>query len=75
MPTVQRTVTTTAPPTRVLPYLLDFENAPEWDSGTVTCELLSGDGSPARSGTTSPSSPATRSTSTTPSRASATTGS
>ena len=45
MPTVQRTVTTTAPPTRVLPYLLDFENAPEWDSGTVTCELISGDGS------------------------------
>ena len=46
MPTVQRTVTTTAPPARVLPYLLDFENAVEWDSGTVSCELLSGDGSP-----------------------------
>ena len=46
MPTVQRTVTTTAPPERVLPYLLDFENAVEWDSGTVTCQLLSGDGSP-----------------------------
>ena len=46
MPTVHRTVTTTAPPTRVLPYLLDFENAVEWDSGTVSCELLSGDGSP-----------------------------
>jgi len=46
MPTVQRTVTTTAPPTRVLPYLLDFTNAVEWDSGTVACELLSGDGSP-----------------------------
>jgi hypothetical protein len=46
MPTVQRTVTTTAPPTRVLPYLLDFENAVEWDSGTVSCELLSGDGAP-----------------------------
>ncbi|GAA2158731.1 SRPBCC family protein [Pedococcus bigeumensis] len=46
MPTVQRTVTTTAAPTRVLPYLLDFENAVEWDAGTVRCELLSGDGSP-----------------------------
>ena len=46
MPTVQRTVTTTAPPTRVLPYLLDFENAPEWDAGTVTCTLRSGDGGP-----------------------------
>jgi hypothetical protein len=46
MPTVQRTVTTTAPPTRVLPYRLDFENAVEWDAGTVSCELLSGDGSP-----------------------------
>jgi len=46
MPTVKRTVTTTAPPTRVLPYLLDFENAVEWDAGTVSCELLSGDGSP-----------------------------
>ena len=46
MPTVHRTVSTTAPPPRVLPYLLDFENAVEWDSGTVTCERLSGDGSP-----------------------------
>ena len=46
MPTVQRTVTTTAPPSRVLPYLLDFENAPEWDAGTVTCTRRSGDGGP-----------------------------
>ena len=46
MPTVQRTVTTTAPPERVLPYLLDFENAVEWDSGTVSCVLRSGDGGP-----------------------------
>ncbi|SDO60369.1 Polyketide cyclase / dehydrase and lipid transport [Pedococcus dokdonensis] len=46
MPTVQRTVSTTTPPSRALPYLLDFENAVEWDSGTVSCELLSGDGGP-----------------------------
>jgi hypothetical protein len=46
MPTVQRTVATSAAPSRVLPYLLDFENAVEWDSGTVSCKLLSGDGSP-----------------------------
>ncbi|WP_161988641.1 SRPBCC family protein [Pedococcus bigeumensis] len=46
MPTVQRTIATSAPPTRALLYLLDFENAVEWDSGTVSCELLSGDGSP-----------------------------
>lgn len=46
MPTVQRTVATPAPPTRVLPYLLDFENAVEWDSGTVSCDRLSGEGAP-----------------------------
>ena len=46
MPTIQRTVVTSAAPSRVLPYLLDFENAVEWDSGTVSCQLLSGDGSP-----------------------------
>ena len=45
MPTIQRTVVTSAAPSRVLPYLLDFENAVEWDSGTVSCQLLSGDGS------------------------------
>ena len=48
MPTVQRTVTTSAAPAQVLPYLLDFENAVEWDYGTDSCELLSGDGSPER---------------------------
>ncbi len=46
MPTVQRTVTTPTPPARVLPYLLDFENAVEWDYGTVSCTYASGDGSP-----------------------------
>jgi hypothetical protein len=46
MPTIQRTVTTAAAPHRVLPYLLDFENAPEWDSGTISCTRTSGDGGP-----------------------------
>ena len=46
MPTVQRTVSTPTPPERVLPYLLDFENAVEWDSGTVSCERVVGDGAP-----------------------------
>jgi len=44
MTTLQRTVRTDAPPEVVLPYLLDFRNAPEWDSGTVSCDLVSGDG-------------------------------
>jgi hypothetical protein len=46
MPTIQRTVATTAAPDQVLPYLLDFENAPEWDSGTISCTRTSGDGGP-----------------------------
>ncbi len=28
----------------VFDYLLDFENAEEWDAGTVTCERVEGDG-------------------------------
>ena len=44
--TIERTVTTTAPPEKVFPYLLDFRNATEWDSGTESCELVSGDGGP-----------------------------
>lgn len=46
MTTLERTVTTTAPPEKVFPYLVDFRNATEWDSGTVSCELVSGDGGP-----------------------------
>ena len=46
MTTIERTVSTTSPPEKVLPYLLDFRNATEWDSGTVSCELVSGDGGP-----------------------------
>lgn len=42
---VTRTVrTTAAPPERVLAYMLDFENAVEWDAGTVSCSRVSGDG-------------------------------
>jgi uncharacterized protein YndB with AHSA1/START domain len=43
---IERTVTTTSPPEQVFPYLVDFRNAQEWDSGTKTCELVSGDGGP-----------------------------
>ena len=46
MTTIERTVSTTSPPEKVFPYLLDFRNATEWDSGTVSCELVSGDGGP-----------------------------
>lgn len=44
--TIERIITTTAPPERVFPYLVDFRNATEWDSGTKSCELVSGDGGP-----------------------------
>jgi uncharacterized protein YndB with AHSA1/START domain len=44
--TIERTVSTTAPPDRVFAYLVDFRNATEWDSGTVSCERVSGDGGP-----------------------------
>jgi uncharacterized protein YndB with AHSA1/START domain len=44
--TIQRTVSTTTPPEKVFPYLVDFRNAAEWDSGTQSCELVSGDGGP-----------------------------
>ena len=45
-PTIERTVTTTAAPDKVFPYLVDFRNATEWDSGTESCERVSGDGGP-----------------------------
>jgi uncharacterized protein YndB with AHSA1/START domain len=44
MPTIERTVTTPAPAGKVFPYLVDFRNAEEWDSGTASCERVSGDG-------------------------------
>ncbi len=44
MTTIERAVTTAAPPDKVFPYLVDFRNAEEWDSGTRSCERISGDG-------------------------------
>lgn len=44
MTTITRTVRTQADAQQVFDYLLDFRNALEWDSGTVSCDLLSGDG-------------------------------
>ena len=44
MTTLHRTVTTTADPDVVFDYLVDFANAEEWDSGTVSCVRLSGTG-------------------------------
>ena len=46
MPTLKRLVTTHAPAEGVFAYLSDFANAAEWDSGTVACERISGDGGP-----------------------------
>lgn len=43
---LERTVTTSATPDAVFPYLVDFRNATEWDSGTVSCDRVSGDGAP-----------------------------
>lgn len=44
MPTLRRVVTTTTDPQTSLRYLADFENAAEWDSGTLSCTRTSGDG-------------------------------
>ncbi|MBM6403072.1 SRPBCC family protein [Phycicoccus sp. CSK15P-2] len=44
--TIERTIRTSAAPDVVFPYLVDFRNATEWDYGTVSCELVSGDGGP-----------------------------
>ncbi len=44
MITIHRTVTTTTAPDRVHAYLADFSTAAEWDSGTQSCERISGDG-------------------------------
>lgn len=46
MTTIERTVTTTTAPETVFPYLADFRNAAQWDSGTRSCELVSGEGGP-----------------------------
>jgi len=42
--TLRRTVTTRWDADSVFAYLLDFEHAEEWHSGTVSCERLTGDG-------------------------------
>ena len=39
-----RTISTRWDPASVFTYLLDFENAEEWDAGTVSCRRTSGDG-------------------------------
>ena len=44
--TIERTVTTTTSPETVFAYLVDFRNAQHWDSGTTSCELVSGAGGP-----------------------------
>lgn len=41
---IQRTVHTTWNAQAVFDYLLDFDNATEWDAGTVSCHRTSGDG-------------------------------
>lgn len=41
---IQRTVDATAAPPVVFAYLSDFTNTTEWDPGTVTTELVAGDG-------------------------------
>lgn len=43
--TVNRTIrTSAAPPEEVLAYMLAFENAVDWDAGTVSCTRIGGDG-------------------------------
>jgi carbon monoxide dehydrogenase subunit G len=41
---LHRQVATRWTPDEVFAYLADFANAEEWDSGTVRCERISGDG-------------------------------
>jgi hypothetical protein len=43
---VRRTFTTTGSPAAVFGYLADFRNAEEWDPGTVSCTLVSGEVGP-----------------------------
>lgn len=41
---LQRSVETTASPSKVFAYLSDFTRTEEWDPGTVTTKRVSGDG-------------------------------
>lgn len=43
-PSVTRTLITKASPSSVHDYLADFTNAEEWDPGTKSCSLSTGDG-------------------------------
>jgi uncharacterized protein YndB with AHSA1/START domain len=42
---VKRTLVVNVPASQIYAYLVDFENATEWDAGTVRCTRASGDGS------------------------------
>jgi carbon monoxide dehydrogenase subunit G len=44
MLSAHRSFATTTPPDRVYAFLADFENAEEWDPGTLECRRLDGDG-------------------------------
>ena len=44
MPSITRTLTTTASPEAAYAYLADFTHAEEWDPGTQSCRRTSGDG-------------------------------
>ncbi len=44
MPTIDRTVTTTADPQAVWDYMSDFTNTDEWDPGTVRTVRIAGTG-------------------------------
>ena len=44
MLSAHRTFTTTSAPDVVYAFLSDFENAEEWDPGTVECRRVDGDG-------------------------------
>lgn len=44
MPTIERTITTTASPEAVWAYLSDFTTTNEWDPGTVETRRISGSG-------------------------------
>jgi uncharacterized protein YndB with AHSA1/START domain len=44
MPTIERTIVTTAAPETVWDYLSDFTNTNEWDPGTVRTVRVSGSG-------------------------------
>lgn len=46
MTTLHRTVRSSADAGTAFAYLADFGNAVEWDSGTVSCDRVSGDGGP-----------------------------